>query len=890
MKKASKNIERSIWLVAVISGVIFLALIATLLIVQRSFGASQATLTSLVIPTQHVLSDLTGAVGDMFLRQSQILASQREGNTGLEDRNGHERGVRDCLVQLETLLASHELTDHKAFPQSASERLRDDVERFLRVDDELFDTVVQYHQLEQTFQDNLVKLDADLRRLMEDSSGLAGAIRLEYISLLRRIHEGIRDDVIDGELINNAIVGDQRILLSAINDLDAAVLFLGVLSGKVGLVASEDGMNSLIANRIAQNQTQILFALDNIEELVKDPNLAQRVGRLRHQSEDLLQRVGDESRPNSLATLRRKMLAANKRLNAIQRDATLASIELNAHTTALRQFAESLAGEARTSSQRTSDGTKYSTVGVCTIGLLLCSIALSRTRTSILGLRRQNERLTEVSEELVELNDGLENTIAERTAAIQLFLDSTGDGMISANLDGTLEPERSRAVTAWFGKAPPDVRLWDYLGQGDSKLVASLKMAFSQLAMDFLPFHVSAAQAPNRLQRDGRSYSLDYREVRRHGNLERVLVVIRDVTAKLEAERADADGKELHAIVKTILGDREGFQRAVDECCRLIEHLSQTKTVKLVLRGLHTIKGNTALIGFRRVAEFVHELETKLIADERLLTASELAELNLRWCDSLSQVEPWLEAGGDYVRVDGNELASVIELSKTGGDHEQILKLVESWQHQPTKSILQRLASRIQQIAERLEKDVEVEILDHELRVPPGDLEHFWATMVHVLRNAIDHGLEDEPERLLAGKPATGQVTLETSRVDGNFEFRISDDGRGINWDAIGAKAELLKLPHEDDTQLIEALFADGLTTRDTANEISGRGVGLGATRDACRELGGDVTIESTPGHGTSFIFRIPWPSATSSTDPVIAPAPTPLIPTSVDSASPASI
>ena len=88
--------------------------------------------------------------------------------------------------------------------------------------------------------------------------------------------------------------------------------------------------------------------------------------------------------------------------------------------------------------------------------------------------------------------------------------------------------------------------------------------------------------------------------------------------------------------------------------------------------------------------------------------------------------------------------------------------------------------------------------------------------------------------------------------------MRIADDGRGIEWSRIAERARAMGLSSDDPAQLIEALFADGLSTRDEVTEVSGRGVGMGALRAACRARGGDVSIDSVPGRGTTIECRFP--------------------------------
>jgi two-component system chemotaxis sensor kinase CheA len=127
-----------------------------------------------------------------------------------------------------------------------------------------------------------------------------------------------------------------------------------------------------------------------------------------------------------------------------------------------------------------------------------------------------------------------------------------------------------------------------------------------------------------------------------------------------------------------------------------------------------------------------------------------------------------------------------------------------------------------------------------------------------VVRNAIDHGLEDASERRSRGKSPAGKLVLETS-VDGDeFIVAIEDDGRGIDWELVRAKAKSLGVPHATDAELAEALFADGLSTRSEVGAISGRGIGMGAVRAACHERGGTMRVGRGSRGGTRVEFRFP--------------------------------
>jgi two-component system chemotaxis sensor kinase CheA len=134
----------------------------------------------------------------------------------------------------------------------------------------------------------------------------------------------------------------------------------------------------------------------------------------------------------------------------------------------------------------------------------------------------------------------------------------------------------------------------------------------------------------------------------------------------------------------------------------------------------------------------------------------------------------------------------------------------------------------------------------------------FWGAFVHVIRNAIDHGIELPADRSAVGKTPGGRIELRTYTVDQSFFVEIEDDGRGIDWTAVRRQATVAGVPAQTQDHLTEALFKDGITTRSDVSEFSGRGVGMGAVRSACRDLGGDVTISSAHGKGTKVTFMVP--------------------------------
>jgi two-component system chemotaxis sensor kinase CheA len=157
---------------------------------------------------------------------------------------------------------------------------------------------------------------------------------------------------------------------------------------------------------------------------------------------------------------------------------------------------------------------------------------------------------------------------------------------------------------------------------------------------------------------------------------------------------------------------------------------------------------------------------------------------------------------------------------------------------------------------------VNVEVHANGVRVPREGWASFWGAFSHVVRNAIDHGIESPEERRATDKPTVPTVRLESTPTPTGIVIEISDDGRGIDWDEVKKAAEQHGMAHASSGELEAALFADGVTTRRHVSEISGRGIGLGAAQEAARHMKGTLRIESERGNGTTVRFELPLAEA----------------------------
>jgi two-component system chemotaxis sensor kinase CheA len=233
--------------------------------------------------------------------------------------------------------------------------------------------------------------------------------------------------------------------------------------------------------------------------------------------------------------------------------------------------------------------------------------------------------------------------------------------------------------------------------------------------------------------------------------------------------------------------------------------------------------------------------------DELVGMAGELAILtdNLQGLGRIEAAAPW-----------GAAIEALERLGARMRDATLELRMV------PIEELFMRFPLLVRDLAERSGKKIDLKIEGGDTQLDRTIIERLSEPMIHLIRNAIDHGVEMPAERIEAGKSPTGRITIGAGHEGDRVSIRIEEDGRGLDRARIARKGIALGLLPPDatpnDPRVTNVIFEPGFSTREQVGELSGRGVGLDVVRDAIRALRGSVTLQSVEGRGTSFTIRLP--------------------------------
>lgn len=484
--------------------------------------------------------------------------------------------------------------------------------------------------------------------------------------------------------------------------------------------------------------------------------------------------------------------------------------------------------------------------------------------------------------ELAEYRNNLEKTVELRTAQLstrnekmRAILDNVEQGFATILADGSLAEERSAQFDRWFEYPEAKKPIHEVFGQVDAKAGVWFSLGFESILDGFLPIELCIEQLPKRMSKTTPSGVLTFGVEYLPNDDGSLLLVVTDITESLLREQAEAEQRDFTTLFTRFWQDRSSVVDFLAEIDRLLgllpkkgeEHHANVVELK---RTIHTLKGNSAIFGLSKLATACHEIENRLQEQEQRGEKAVLQpEDRQHLCDLLERSTGKIRAVVDMQRsslsVSRDEHANALQ-ALSAGDADMAYAMLLRWQEESATQRLQGLADQARALAERMEKgNIHIEVEGNNIFLPADHFSSMWSSLVHGIRNTVDHGIDSSEARALRGVHAPATIQLHTHiqrHQDGKpwLHLCIRDNGRGVQWARVAEKAKAAGLPYTTQHDLHEAIFSDGFSTRDEASEISGRGVGMSAVRAAAEALGGTCYLNSVEGQGTALWIHAPLP------------------------------
>ncbi len=494
--------------------------------------------------------------------------------------------------------------------------------------------------------------------------------------------------------------------------------------------------------------------------------------------------------------------------------------------------------------------------------------------TQNIELEAQNATLNENSKALENINQALDN----KNLKLKNILNNVDQGFLNFRKDLLIQEEYSIQCEKIFNGLISYKKLSSVLYPKDENMMKFMdELLVKIFESDMTQRKLYLTLLPEELAINDRILSLCFKLVKDSKDEDIIVTIITDITEKrLLEKKMNEEQTILKMVVKTII-NRDEFRILVKEYEEFIgtsfKNMAKEE-YEQIFRQIHNFKGNFSQYEMINVVKKLNELENKLYEDKYEFHIGDIngAEL-ISWLrEDLDTIESY--AGKDFMK-DGQhfyvkkekliEIENKIREVLPQNELKVILPLIKDLRSKPLKDLMRIYPDYVMKLSEQLGKTIKpFEITGDDIMIDANYYHDVIKSITHIFRNSVDHGIETEDERLEAGKEQVGNINCEIRDLQDNFQIIISDDGRGIDSKLVEQKCldkeiytkeELSKMSYEEKINLI---FEQGLTTKEKATHISGRGVGMSSVKQGIVECGGKIKVDTKEGHETVFTLTLP--------------------------------
>ncbi len=458
----------------------------------------------------------------------------------------------------------------------------------------------------------------------------------------------------------------------------------------------------------------------------------------------------------------------------------------------------------------------------------------------------------------------VESIVADRTQTIRSIIDHVKSGFFTVNNRLEVEPGFTKACYRLLGDRIRDqVSVLDVLGlEGSRRSV--FQMTVQQVFADSMPEEVSLSQIPRNFRIGDSILILEGGLIRgEDGKPKAILFTVNDITKLRMKQREALRSSMLIKILKNMDAFRSFIKITRENLRHLLDPEVRNKP-KMAAFILHTLKGNCLIFNMRVQADRIHKLEEAgelRLEDIKALEQSFQLFLS-RHADILNM--NWDDEHDEDVVLKYSTLVDLREELQRLGVAREFIQLFDRWVRSITarsaRSLLGPIVDDVQQLAKRSGRRVQFELLGAEVKIYSDAEKHLIKNLVHLVRNAIIHGIELDRGQ----KAPRGTVALTFKADRKHLEISCRDDGHGMDRNHIvqliveKGLAGVHDIENKPISELIEILSLEGFSTSKEVDLYSGRGVGVAAVYGAVRACQGRMDIITEPGQGTEFIITLP--------------------------------
>jgi signal transduction histidine kinase len=458
----------------------------------------------------------------------------------------------------------------------------------------------------------------------------------------------------------------------------------------------------------------------------------------------------------------------------------------------------------------------------------------------------------------------VESIVAERTQTIRSIIDHVKSGFFTVDKQLEVEAGFTKSCYRLLGDRIKDQSsILDVLGLEGSRR-SIFQMTVQQVFADNMPEEVSLSQIPRTFRMGDSILILEGGLIRgADGKPKAILFTVNDIT-KLRMKQREALRSSM--LIK-ILKNMDAFRSFIKITRENLKHLADPELQsrpKMASFILHTLKGNCLIFNMRAQADRIHKLEEKgELRSEDIEALENSFQLFLnRHADILGL--SWDDEHDEDVVLKHSTLIHLRQELTQIGVSQEFIQFFDRWVKSITarsaRSLLGPIVDDVQQLARRSGRKVQFELQGAEVKIYSDPEKQLIKNLVHLVRNAIIHGIEVDR----GSKSPRGSLILSFKTEKGQLEIRCKDDGHGIDRDHIvqliveKGLAAVHDIENKSVSQLIEILSLEGFSTSKEVDLYSGRGVGVAAVYGAVRACHGRMDIKTEPGRGTEFIITVP--------------------------------